>query len=136
MCVLNHAGDATDLATFADAARTAGATLPLIAPVAMVADKTAALALATFPGLRLPHGLLDHIIEADDPTTAGIAASRDFVRRCAASSRFAGVNLSGGAGGLDPWDRLELTRQFIDSTKSEWARAGASTTPHPGRARP
>ena len=125
LCLLNHAGEAADLIVFADACRTAGATLPLIAPVPMVADRQAALSLAAFPGLRLPHGFLDAIIEADDPASAGLDASRDVIRACAASTRFAGINLSGGAGGLDPFERLQLTTRFIELARVE-LRTGRS----------
>ncbi len=119
LCVLNHAGDPAELTAFADSCRASGATLPLIAPVPMVADRRAALGLAAFPGLRLPHGFLDEIIEADAEECAGLEASRRFIRAVAASSRFAGINLSGGAGGLDPWDRLRLTGDFVAVAKVE-----------------
>ena len=130
MCVLNHAGEADDMIAFADACRAAGATLPLIAPVPMVADRHAAVGLAAFPGLRLPHGFLDAIIDADDPASAGLTAGRGFVRRWASSGRFAGINLSGGAGGIDPWDRLQLTSEFI-----QHARRDLASTAPPGRER-
>jgi methylenetetrahydrofolate reductase (NADPH) len=130
LCILNHAGDAEDLIAFADACHAADATLPLIAPVPMVADRHAALALAAFPGLRLPHGFLDDIIGAGDPASAGLDASRRFVRRLADGGRFAGINLSGGAGGVDPWDRLRLTSMFIEHTRNE-----LTITPTSGRDR-
>ncbi|MEJ7799336.1 MAG: methylenetetrahydrofolate reductase C-terminal domain-containing protein [Ilumatobacter sp.] len=127
LCLLNHAGEADDLIVFADASRAAGVVLPLIAPVPMVADRHAALGLAAFPGLRLPHGFLDEIIDASDPLTAGLDASREFIRACAMSTRFAGINLSGAAGGLDPWDRLRLTSRFIEQARAELV--GSPTTP-------
>ena len=123
LCVLNHCGEATDLVTFADACGAAGATLPLIAPVPMVADRVAALGLANFPGVRLPHGFLDAIIEATDPAAAGLEASRSLMDTFAASGRFAGINLSGGAGGLDPWDRVALTSRFIEQARRAFGAA-------------
>jgi hypothetical protein len=123
LCVLNHGGEATDLVTFADACDAAGATMPLIAPVPMVADRVAALGLANFPGVRLPHGYLDGIIEATDPTAAGLEASRSLMDTFAASGRFAGINLSGGAGGLGPWDRVALTSRFIEQARFAFAAA-------------
>jgi hypothetical protein len=44
--------------------------------------------------------------------------NRSLIDAVAASGRFAGINLSGGAGGLDPWERLELTGRFIAHARS------------------
>ena len=121
-CVLNHAAEAQDLIDFADSCVDAGATLPLIAPVPMVADRPAALDLANFPGVRLPHGYLDAITGAIDPTATGLEASRVLMEAFAASGRFAGINLSGGAGGVDPWERLALTCRFIEQARQVLAR--------------
>ena len=122
LCVLNHSGGADDLIAFADSCRSGGVTLPLIAPVPMVADRHAALGLANFPGLRLPSGLLDEIIDAGDPAVAGLDACRRFVHECATSNRFAGINLSGAAGGHDPWERLRMTSRFIEQATIELQR--------------
>lgn len=134
LCVLNHAGDIDDLVRFADECRSSGVTIPLVAPIPMIADRHAALGLAAFPGLRLPHGLLEDIIDAPDPATAGLGAARELVRRCATSERFAGVNLSGGAGGHDPWDRLRFTSQFIEVARQQLGAPGSSGPRPPERA--
>jgi hypothetical protein len=117
LCILNHAGDATELADFADRCASGSAPLEMIAPVPMVADKPAALGLATFPGLRLPTAYLDTIIDAVDPCETGLVMATEFVRALASTGRFVGVNLSGSAGGRDPWERLELTERFIDGAQ-------------------
>ena len=43
MCSLNHGGDGAELTAFADRARGASSSLPLIAPVPMIGDARAAL---------------------------------------------------------------------------------------------
>jgi methylenetetrahydrofolate reductase (NADPH) len=118
LCILNHAGNAADLVEFADRCRAVGVTVPLVAPIPMVADQRAALALAAFPGLKLPTGFLDEIINAADPTAAGLFAAGQLIRAFASSGRFTGVNLSGSAGGIDPWERLETTTLFIAHARS------------------
>ncbi len=124
-CVLNHGGDAAELTAFADAAAAAGSTLPLIAAVPMVADRDAAFALAAFPGLRLPPGYLQRIIEAPDPGE-GLRAAGELAAQLAAGGRFAGINLSGGTRSTDPWDRLALTTRFVRAVRDGWERGRAA----------
>ncbi|MCU1400058.1 MAG: putative 5,10-methylenetetrahydrofolate reductase [Acidimicrobiales bacterium] len=121
MCIVNHGGDHSELTAFADRVRQAGATLPLLAPVPMIGDARAALGLATFPGLRLPHGYLDAIVDAIDPAETGRRAAATLTAQLAATGRFVGVNLSGSASGSDPWQRLESTEAFIDCTRAAWS---------------
>ncbi len=133
LCVLNHAGDPENLIRFADECERTGVTLPLIAPVPMIADRHAALGLANFPGLRLPDGLLDAIIGAPDPAAAGLDAAGALIRAFTISQRFAGINLSGGAGGLDPWERLRLTGKFIELARHELLDADTTLRRKPMR---
>ena len=123
-CILNHGGDAHELVAFADSCRDAGASLPLLAPVPMVADKHAALALAAFPGVRLPTGYLDLIIDAVDASEAALVAMEQLTSNLWHSGRFIGINLSGGGRGTDPWGRLDTTAQFVDRARTAWRRAG------------
>ena len=122
LCVLNHAGGPDDLIEFTQRCRIAGVRLPFVAPLPMVGDKRAALGLAAFPGVRLPHGYLDTIIEADHPLEASVGAARNFARQLAASGAFGGINLSGSATGTDPWERLESTTMFVDAVAAGWLR--------------
>ncbi len=120
-CILNHGGDADELVAFADAARAAGADLPLFAPVPMVADRRSAVGLAGFPGVRLPTGYLEDIIDAAHPDERGLALAVDLTTTLMRSGRFAGINLSGGAGGSTPNERLDMTARFITAVHAAMA---------------
>lgn len=112
--VLNHAGPARALVAFADACADAGVDLPLVAPVPMVVDVRRAAALAAFPGLQLVPGMLDAIAGAADPLAEGLRWAGDLADELHDSGRFAGINLSGAAGGDHPYERLEVTRRFVE----------------------
>jgi methylenetetrahydrofolate reductase (NADPH) len=119
-CILNHHGSVDDMIRFVDACLASDVNLPLIAPVPMIGDLHSALALARFPGLRLPPDLLDRVIAAPDPATeariAAIAMSAELSR----SGRFAGVNLSGATGATDPWERLRITGDLAQRIREAW----------------
>ncbi|MGD9751975.1 MAG: methylenetetrahydrofolate reductase [Acidimicrobiia bacterium] len=117
-CILNHSGDAGALIAFVDRCREAGVTMPMIAPVPMVADRHAALRLAAFPGLRLPTGFLAGIADAADPAAHGPALAAELAATLVRSGRFAGVNLSGGAAGITPDERLAATAAVITATRA------------------
>ena len=121
LCILNHSGDTVDLIAFADACRALGIQIPLIAPVPMIGDKQAAVCLAGFPGLVLPHDFIADIIDAVDPAAQGCAAARRMAVALSASGRFAGINLSGPACGADPWERLEATATFLNHVRNAWS---------------
>lgn len=113
VCILNHGGDVAELVGFVAACRAAGVTLRFVAPVPMIGDLASAEALARFPGLRLPAGVLARLVAADGPLAAGVAVAGELVGEMAAAGCFAGVNLSGGASTGDPWARLRATAAFL-----------------------
>ena len=121
--VLNHCGDVEEVVAFADACRQSGNDMPLIAPVAMVGDARAALALQAFPGLRVSQAAMRSIATADDPHAAGLAAAAEQCRGLAVSERFVGVNLSGSGWDRDPIARLEATAAFIEVVRQAWSDA-------------
>ena len=71
VCVVNHAGGRAAVAEFV----AAGPDIPYIACVPVVLGPAQARLLAAFPGLVLPPGFLDRILEARDPVVAGIDAA-------------------------------------------------------------
>jgi methylenetetrahydrofolate reductase (NADPH) len=113
LCVLNHVGSAPRLAEFAAAARSAGATLPLIAGVAVYTDPRSAAAL-NLPGLNLDADQVSAVLAAGDPVAAGMAAAVAEARALLAVDGVVGVNLSGLAS-----DRGEL---FAAQVKAEIGR--------------
>ena len=113
MAILNHAGEVADLCAFVVASRDAGVVMPLIAPVPMVTNPSSISALAVFPGLALPRSFVDAIVRAGESDDAGLIAGEAFIEGVASTGHFAGINLSGPAGGPDPWRRLETTERFI-----------------------
>lgn len=121
MVLLNHGGDASTMIDFANRCRSAGVRLPLVAPVAMVADLDTGRALAAFPGLQLPPGLLNAINSAEDPRALGLAQAREHTSVLAASGLFAGVNVSGGTVSPDPGLRLDLMSEFAGAVAIAWS---------------
>lgn len=124
-CILNHGGGARELVDFVDRCRAIGVDLPMVAPVPMVADKQAALGLAAFPGIHLPAGHLQRILDAAAPAEEALALARDLAGQLIGSGRFAGINLSGGASGTTPDERLEMTGRFIDAVRDASAATEA-----------
>jgi methylenetetrahydrofolate reductase (NADPH) len=71
VCVVNHAGGRAPVAEFV----AAGPEIPYIACVPVVLGPQQARLLAAFPGLVLPTGFLEGILDARDPEVAGIDAA-------------------------------------------------------------
>lgn len=103
LAVLNHAGSARRVAAFAAAARSAGASLPILAGVAVYTDELSARRLQAFPGLELDPERVEAVLAAPDPVAAGIDVAVAEARELIAVEGVVGVNLSGRgtAGGLD-----------------------------------
>ena len=95
LCVLNHVAGPDRLAAFTAAARSAGATLPFVAAVAVYTDERSARVLQRFPGLHLDDAAVARVLGAPDPVAAGIAAAVAEARALLAVPGVVGVNLSG-----------------------------------------
>jgi 5,10-methylenetetrahydrofolate reductase len=95
LCVLNHASSPARVAEFVAAARTAGATLPFLAGVAVYTDEPSARVLQGFPGLHLDGVVVRRVLAARDPREAGIEAAVAEARALLAIPGVVGVNLSG-----------------------------------------
>jgi 5,10-methylenetetrahydrofolate reductase len=95
LCVLNHVGSPQRLAGFVAAARSAGATLPFLAAVAVYTDERSARVLQRFPGLHLDDVAVQRVLASPDPVAAGIAAAVAEARAVLAVPGVVGVNLSG-----------------------------------------
>src|SRR3954466_6684672 len=95
LCVLNHGSSPAGVAAFVAAARAAGATLPFIAGVAVYTDERSARVLQRFPGLHLDGDVVERVLAAPHPPTAGIAAAVAEARAVLAVPGVVGVNLSG-----------------------------------------
>jgi 5,10-methylenetetrahydrofolate reductase len=95
LCVLNHVAGPARLAAFAAAARSAGATLPLVAAVAVYTDERSARVLQRFPGLHLEDATVEQVLSAPDTVVAGIEAAVAEARALLAVPGVVGVNLSG-----------------------------------------
>ncbi len=95
LAVLNHAGSAGHVAGFAAALRDHGASLPIVAGVAVYTDEPSARRLQAYPGLELDPGRVGSVLAAPDPVEAGIAAAVEEARELLAVDGVAGVNLSG-----------------------------------------
>ncbi|GAA4862693.1 methylenetetrahydrofolate reductase C-terminal domain-containing protein [Actinomycetospora straminea] len=102
MAVANHVGSPAALAAFLDAARDAGADLPVIAGVAVYTDERSAAVLAAFPGLALDTDAVAAVLAAPDPRAAGIDAAVAEAEALLAVPGVVGVNLSGLAS-ADGW---------------------------------
>lgn len=115
MAILNHAGSADDLVSFARTARAAGVTVPLVAPVPVITDHRSAHALSQFPGVTLPAGLTDTILHATEPRAAGVAAAVAMGRALLGSGWFDHLNLSGAASGHGTADRTAIMAEIADA---------------------
>ncbi|PVZ14191.1 methylenetetrahydrofolate reductase C-terminal domain-containing protein [Actinomycetospora cinnamomea] len=102
LAVANHVGSPHALASFLDAARAAGADLPVVAGVAVYTDERSAAVLAAFPGLALDAEAVAAVLAAPDPREAGIAAAVAEAEALLAVPGVVGVNLSGLAS-ADGW---------------------------------
>ncbi|MDQ1634119.1 MAG: hypothetical protein QOJ32_928 [Frankiaceae bacterium] len=95
LAVLNHVSSTERVAAFAQAARAAGSTLPLIAGVAVYTDERSARVLQNFPGLHLRTEAVDAVLGAADTFRAGVDAALAEARALLAIPGVVGVNLSG-----------------------------------------
>ncbi|WP_224388403.1 methylenetetrahydrofolate reductase [Pseudonocardia sp. ICBG1293] len=93
--VLNHAASPRRVARFTAAARAYGASLPVVAGVAVFTDEQGARTLAAFPGLGLDAAAVEAVLGAPDPVEAGIAAATAEALELLAVDGVDGVNLSG-----------------------------------------
>jgi methylenetetrahydrofolate reductase (NADPH) len=99
LAVLNHLGSVEQVAEFVSAARRVGATLPVVAAVAVYTDARSAEVLATLPGLQLDEDRIRRVRDAADPERAGIESAVEEAERMLDTGLVAGVNLSGLASG-------------------------------------
>jgi 5,10-methylenetetrahydrofolate reductase len=99
LCVLNHVRSPERVAEFVAAARSAGATLPFLAGVAVYTDERSARVLQRFPGLHLDDDRVEQVLASPDPRAAGIAAAVEEARALLAVDGVVGVNLSGMGSG-------------------------------------
>jgi hypothetical protein len=99
VCVLNHVRTPAEVAAFVAAARSAGATLPFVAAVAVYTDERSARVLQRFPGLHVDDATVEQVLAAPDPRSAGIAAAVAEARALLEVPGVVGVNLSGLASG-------------------------------------
>ncbi|MBV9952679.1 MAG: methylenetetrahydrofolate reductase [Acidimicrobiia bacterium] len=99
LCILNRTRTIEETATFVHRARRAGVTIPIVGAVAVFTDAPSAHVLQAFPGLELPDELVERVIGARDPVTAGIDLAVEQARALLAIEGIAGVNLSGLASG-------------------------------------
>jgi methylenetetrahydrofolate reductase (NADPH) len=97
LCFVNHAGGPARVASFVDAARRLGATLPFIPCVPVFTDAASVAVLSQFPGLVLDSDHVARVINTADPIAAGVEAAVEEARRMLAIDGVAGVNLSGAA---------------------------------------
>ena len=109
LCVLNHVSSPARVAAFVAGARSAGATLPFVAGVAVYTDERSARVLERFPGLHLDGAGVERVLAAPDPRAAGIAAGVAEARALLAVPGVVGVNLSGmgSAAGEDDGARVK-----------------------------
>ncbi|MCW2769020.1 MAG: methylenetetrahydrofolate reductase [Aeromicrobium sp.] len=99
LAVLNHVGTAAEVASFVDASRRLGLTIPVIAAVAVYTDERSAQVLQNFPGLHLDPDQVAQVLGAADVRSAGIEMALTQARTLLAIDGVAGVNLSGLACG-------------------------------------
>ncbi|MEU6701165.1 methylenetetrahydrofolate reductase [Pseudonocardia sp. NPDC046786] len=119
--VLNHAGSPARVARFVDRARGAGATLPVLAGVAVFTDDAGARTLQAFPGLELDPATVRAVLAAPDPVEAGIGAAVDEAVALLAVDGVAGVNLSGRGTSADDTAatgiKAEIARRIRDRVR-------------------
>lgn len=97
LAVLNHVPYPATVADFMASARAAGLSIPVIAAVAVFTDVVSAAVLQGLPGLALDQEVVDEVLGAADPVSAGIAAAVAEARALLAIDGVHGVNLSGSA---------------------------------------
>ncbi|GAB3253810.1 methylenetetrahydrofolate reductase [Kineosporia babensis] len=98
VCLLNHVASPARVAEFIGQAQANGASLPIIAGVAVFTDERSARALS-LPGLGLDPVVVERVLSAKDPVAAGIEAAVTEAQELLATDGVVGVNLSGLASG-------------------------------------
>jgi hypothetical protein len=99
LCILNRTRTIDETAAFVRSARREGVTIPIVGGVAVFTDARSAQVLQAFPGFELPDDLVDRVVNAADPVTAGIDVAVEQARALLRIEGIAGVNLSGLASG-------------------------------------
>ncbi|WP_248811894.1 methylenetetrahydrofolate reductase C-terminal domain-containing protein [Frankia sp. AgPm24] len=94
---VDHCGGPGPVGEAVAGLRATGFTGLVLACVPVVTSAATAAVVASFAGPRLPAGFLDAIVNAPDPTAAGITATARLATRMLALPGVDGVNLSGGA---------------------------------------
>lgn len=97
LAVLNHVPFPSGIADFMASARAAGLTIPVVAAVAVFTDAVSAAVLQGLPGLELDQTVVEEVLGAADPVSAGIAAAVAEARALLTIDGVDGVNLSGQA---------------------------------------
>lgn len=95
LAVLNHVPVPGMIAQFMETARSAGLSIPVIAAVAVFTDSVSAAVLQGLPGLELDQAVLEEVLSAGDPVSAGITAAVDEARALLSIEGVEGVNVSG-----------------------------------------
>jgi methylenetetrahydrofolate reductase (NADPH) len=121
VCFLNHVGSPEAVAAFITSCRELGVTLSFVAGVAVYTDERSARVLQAFPGLHLEESRVQEVLQAADPTTAGIEEAVAEARRLLAIDGVEGVNLSGLAAATG-----EVAAAEIKAEIGRCIRAGAA----------
>jgi methylenetetrahydrofolate reductase (NADPH) len=106
ICLLQFCGEVEDVAAFVEAARTAGADVPVLPCVPVIDDEYGAAVLASFAAAVLPAGYVESV-RAPDPVTAGVEAAVRHARALLTVEGVAGVVLEGV---LEPGSGTRLAR--------------------------
>jgi 5,10-methylenetetrahydrofolate reductase len=119
LCVLNHVSSPARVAEFVSAARAAGATLPFVAGVAVYTDERSARVLQRFPGLHLDGEVVERVLAAPDPRSAGIAAAVAEAQALLAIPGVVGVNLSGSGSSAGVDDGAQVKAEVARRLRGE-----------------
>ena len=96
VCFVNHCGPAEVVEDFIAAVEPQCRPSAFLACVPVVVDRGSAELLKSFPGLVLPDGYLDRILDAAHPYAAGVRAAVELSEQMLSVPGVCGVNLSGG----------------------------------------
>jgi methylenetetrahydrofolate reductase (NADPH) len=133
LAVANHVESPEALDSFLQAARAAGADLPVIAGVAVYTDERSAAVLAAFPGLALDAEAVAAVLAAPDPREAGIAAAVAEAEALLAVPGVVGVNLSGLASAEGWRAGAEVKAEVAARLAGTGRRSAAELDPGTGR---
>ncbi|BCZ22141.1 methylenetetrahydrofolate reductase [Mycobacterium senriense] len=121
LAVLNHVPSPDMVADFMTTARSVGLTIPVIAAVAVFTDSISAAVLEGLPGLELDPVVMQQVLSAPDPVTAGIAAAVSEARALLAIEGVEGVNVSGLASASGPRIGAEIKAEVGRRVRAEAA---------------